>query len=68
MSLYWNPADINHDLKVDIYDVVLACSAYTSTPLAPHWNPHCDITEPYGVIDIYDVVMICSSYGEDYLQ
>jgi len=64
---YWNPADVNHDLKVDIYDVVLACSAYTSTPSDPHWNPHCDIAEPYGVIDIYDIVMICSSYGEEYL-
>jgi len=66
MNLYWNPADVNHDLKVDIYDVVLACSAYTSTPSDPHWNPHCDIAEPYGVIDIYDIVMICTSYGEEY--
>jgi len=64
---WWNPADVNYDLKVDIYDVVLACSAYTSTPLDPHWNPHCDIAEPYGVIDICDIVMICSSYGEEYL-
>ncbi|MCK4477525.1 S8 family serine peptidase [Candidatus Bathyarchaeota archaeon] len=67
MNLYWNPADINHNLKVDIYDVVLACNAYSSTPSDPHWNPHCDIAEPYGFIDIYDVVMICSSYGEEYL-
>jgi len=67
MNCYWNPADINHDLKVDIYDVVLACNAYGSTLSDPHWNPHCDITEPYGAIDIYDVVMICSSYGEEYL-
>jgi len=66
MNLYWNPADINHDLKVDIYDVVLACSAYTSTPSDPHWNPHCDIAESYGIIDIYDIVMICTSYGEEY--
>ncbi len=66
MNLYWNPADVNHDLKVDIYDVVLACSAYTSTPLDPHWNPHCDIAEPYGVIDIFDIVMIAGSYGEEY--
>jgi len=64
---YWNPADVNHDLKVDIYDAVLVCAAYSSTPSNPHWNPHCDIAEPYGVIDIYDVVMICMSYGEEYL-
>ncbi|MCW3984911.1 MAG: right-handed parallel beta-helix repeat-containing protein [Candidatus Bathyarchaeota archaeon] len=66
MNLYWNPADINHDLKVDIYDVVLACSAYASTPSDPHWNPHCDIAEPYEIIDIYDIVMIAGSYGEEY--
>ena len=67
MNIYWNPADVNHDLKIDIYDVVLACSAYTSTPSDPNWNCHCDIAEPYGVIDIYDIVMICSSYGKEYL-
>jgi len=66
MNLYWNPADVNHDLKVDIYDVVLACSAYSSTPSDPHWNPHCDIAEPYGIIDIYDIVMIAGSYGESW--
>jgi len=66
MNLYWNPADINHDLKVDIYDVVLACNAYGSTPSNPNWNGHCDIAEPYGIIDIYDIVMIAGSYGEEY--
>ena len=63
---YWNPADINHDLKVDIYDIVLACAAYSSTPSDPNWNPHCDIAEPYEIIDIYDIVMIAGSYGEGY--
>ena len=66
MNLYWNPADINHDLNVDIFDVVLACVAYSSTPLDPNWNCHGDIAEPYGVIDIFDIVMICASYGEEY--
>ena len=66
MNPYWNPADINHDLKVDIYDVVLACAAYSSTPSDPNWNPHCDIAEPYEIIDIYDIVMIAGSYGEGY--
>lgn len=66
MNLYWNPADINHDLEVDIFDVVLACVAYTSTPLDLNWNCHGDIAEPYGVIDIFDIVMICASYGEEY--
>lgn len=63
---WWTLADINYDLEVDIYDAVLVCIAYTATPSAPNWNPHCDIAEPYGVIDIYDVVVICINYGEEY--
>jgi nitrous oxidase accessory protein len=66
MYLYWNPADIDHDLDVDIFDVVRCSNAYGSTPSSPNWNPHCDIAEPYGVIDIFDIVMIASSYGEAY--
>lgn len=66
MNFYWNPADINYDLKVDIYDVVLVCSAYNSTPTDTRWNPHCDITEPYGTIDIYDVVVIAGNYGKSW--
>jgi len=62
----WNIADINYDFKVDIFDVVLACAAYSTTPSDLNWNCHCDIAEPYGIIDIFDIVMICSSYGEEY--
>ncbi|MCK4633667.1 hypothetical protein KAT42_02450, partial [Candidatus Bathyarchaeota archaeon] len=62
--LWWNPADINYDLKVDIYDVVLVANAYQATPSDPHWNPLCDITEPYGIVNIFDVVTVCGSYGE----
>jgi len=64
--IWWNPADINYDMKVDIFDVVLVCSAYGSILSDPNWNCHCDIAEPFGIIDIYDVVMICMSYGEEY--
>lgn len=64
--LTWNLADVNQDLKVDIYDVILLCAAYTSTPSDPHWNPNCDIAEPYSVIDIHDVATMCISYGEEY--
>jgi parallel beta-helix repeat protein len=66
MSPYWNPADIDHDLKVNIFDIVKCAVAYGSTPSDPNWNPHGDIAEPYGVIDIFDIVMIASSYGEEY--
>lgn len=65
MNPYWNPADINHDLKVDIFDIVSACSAYGATPSDPDWNTHCDIAEPCGIVSIYDIVMIAGSYGEE---
>jgi len=66
MNPYWNPTDINHDLTVDIFDVMLACVAYSSTPSDLNWNCHCDIAEPYGIIDIFDIVTIIGSYGEEY--
>lgn len=60
-------ADINHDLIVDIFDVVRAAVAYDSTPSDLNWNPHCDIAEPYGIIDIFDIVTIAMNYGEEYI-
>jgi len=66
MNFFWNIGDIDHDLDVDLFDVVKAASIYGSTSADPEWNPHCDIAEPYGVIDIFDLVMIASSYGEEY--
>lgn len=64
MTIYWNPGDIDHDMDVDIFDVVRAASAYGSTPSDPNWNPHCDTAQPYGVISIYDIVTIASNYGK----
>lgn len=52
---FWNLADINQDLKVDIFDVVLYINAYGSTPLDPNWDPRCDLVEPYDEIDILPV-------------
>jgi hypothetical protein len=66
MNPYWNAGDIDHDLDVDIYDVVKAAAAYGSVSLDSRWNPHCDIAEPYGIIDIFDIVTIAVSYGEEY--
>jgi parallel beta-helix repeat protein len=66
-SLYlWNLADIDHNLKVDIFDVVLVANAYGSIPSDPNWNPRCDIAESYGIIDILDIVAVAGSYGEEY--
>jgi hypothetical protein len=60
----WNLADVNTDWKVDVYDMVLVSLAYASTLLDPHWNPHCDMAKPYGIIDIYDMAMIATNYGK----
>jgi len=62
----WNYADIDSNWRVDIFDVVLGVNAYQATPGDYHWDPRCDIAEPYGIIDIFDVVMICANYGEEY--
>ena len=71
MNLYWNPADINHDLKVDIKDIAIAALAYGSEPGDPNWNCHVDITGPEylvpdGKVDIRDVALIAIDYGEIY--
>jgi len=65
---YWNPADVNDDLKVDIFDVLLCVNAYQATPSDPHWNHRCDLANPYDIIDIFDIVTIVGSYGEEYLS
>jgi len=62
---YWNPADINHDLKVNIYDVVMVADAYGATPSDPRWNPFSDVAPPYSLINIYDVTAIADHYGEE---
>jgi nitrous oxidase accessory protein NosD len=64
---WWNPCDINGDLAVNIFDIVLLCGHYGSTAADPDWNWLYDIAEPYGKIDIFDLVMIASRYGEEYV-
>jgi len=62
----FNLADVNGDLEVDIFDVVIASLAYGSSPSDLNWNLHCDITEPYDFVDILDLVLICGEYGEQW--
>jgi len=66
MNLYWTPADVNHDLVVNIFDVVKITGAYDATPASSYWNPHADIAEPFGKIDILDVVLCEGHYGKKY--
>lgn len=66
MNPYWISADVNHDSKVDILDVVVITSAYGATPSDPFWNPHADVAQPFGKIDILDVTKCTGHYGERY--
>ena len=64
-NLYWNIADLNHDLKVDIFDLVSMCASYCLD-----WQEHMchvDVAEPYGIIDIFDVVAVAVNYGKEYV-
>jgi len=66
LMIWWNPADINYDFKVNFLDAVLMGAAYSATPSDPNWNPDCDIAEPYRTIDIFDIVIIAKNYGDSY--
>ncbi|MFX0108729.1 MAG: DUF2341 domain-containing protein, partial [Candidatus Hodarchaeota archaeon] len=73
MNLYWNPCDINHDLKVDIKDIASAALAYGSEVGDPNWNPHADVSgptlfEPDGKVNIRDIALIARDFGEEYNQ
>jgi len=70
MNRYWNGADINHDLKVDVKDVYAVGRAYGTSATGPNpegreWNPHCDINED-DKIDIKDYYPVCKNYGKTY--
>lgn len=56
--------DLNGDDIINIYDIVLAATAYDSRPGDPNWNPEADIAKPYEHVDIFDMVTIASKYGQ----
>jgi len=60
----WNPADVDHDLDVDLYDAVRVLVAYGSELGDENYDCHCDIAEPYGKIDLYDAVFLVVNYGK----
>ncbi len=71
INLYWNPCDINHDLKVDMRDVGNAAGAFGTEPGDERWNPHMDITgrvalEPDNEVNMRDIGLIARNFGETY--
>ena len=62
VSLPW---DVNQDGKVDLFDAVIVCIAYGSTPESPNWDPRADVNSD-GTVNLFDAAMLCSHYGERY--
>jgi len=72
MNRYWNPSDINHDLKIDMKDVGFAARAFWTRHGNPDWNPRADITGPAylvpdGKVDMRDIAFIARRFGEAYI-
>jgi parallel beta-helix repeat protein len=65
MNPYWNLADVNRDLRVDIRDVLAVSRALGSGPSDPKWNPLCDVNNDLNV-DIKDYYAVCKNYGKTY--
>lgn len=62
---YWNPSDVNHDLRVDIKDLSYTAKAFGTYPGHPRWNPRVDLNND-NRIDIKDLAIIAKSYGKTY--
>jgi len=70
MNVFWNPCDINHDLKVDMKDIGTSARAFGTLGGDPYWNPHADITGPAdvpdGKVDMRDISLIARHFMEHY--
>jgi len=70
MNVYWNPCDINHDLKVNMKDIGAAAIAFGTVPGDFFWNPHVDITGGSGAsdgkVDMRDIGLIARAFGLTY--
>jgi parallel beta-helix repeat protein len=64
MNPYWNPADINHDLKIDGKDIAIVAKAYGSYPDHPRWNPIADVNND-NKIDGKDIAPVAKYFGEN---
>jgi len=64
--------DILYNRKIDIYDIVVAATAYGTQGGSTLWNPEADLTsknkpeEADGKVDLYDVVYVTGKYGTTY--
>lgn len=56
--------DLNEDGRVDLFDAVVALTAYNSTAVKPNWNPDADLNKD-GTVDLYDMVLPLNNYGNE---
>ena len=63
MTKYWNEADVNHDGKVDILDVVMVAKAFGAKMGDPNWDAKADV-DNNGTVNILDVFLIAYEYGK----
>ena len=65
LNIYVSPliGDINYDGTVDIFDVVLASTAFASKPEDPYWNPSADLNND-NIVDVFDVVLLSQNFGK----
>jgi len=55
--------DVNIDGIVDIFDVVLAASAFDSRPGDSNWNHAADLNND-DVVDIFDIALLANNFGK----
>jgi len=55
--------DINNDCIVNIFDILIAATAFGSMPGDPNWNPEVDL-DNNGIINILDLVRIAVNFGK----
>jgi thermitase len=55
--------DANDDGKVDIFDCILASSAFGASSSEPEYRVFCDVNQD-GLIDIFDMIQFAIHYGE----
>ena len=57
------PGDVNGDLRVNIIDLALVGSSFSSVPGSANWNPYADFDEN-GVINVIDLATVGQYFGQ----
>jgi parallel beta-helix repeat protein len=65
MNPYWNPGDINHDLKIDGEDIAILCKAFDTKPGDLNWNSHADVNSD-SKIDGKDIGLTVKCFDTHY--